>query len=148
MRTRFFRQMCAALLGAGALAAGAGAGSAQPVLILPSDSLPLIGFPYQSEGAGAGCFTLAGACLTPGPFIQTSATLPVFSGGNQSNTAEATYGANLTPIGGSTIIGSVSLTGTLDETVLGRTSDSETGSFEVDITSISLTGALSLPGPL
>jgi hypothetical protein len=137
---------CAALLAAGAFAAVTGAGSAQPVLILPSASLPLIGVPYQSEGAGAGCFTLANACVTPGPFIQTSATPPVFSAGDQLNTATATYDANLTPVGGTTIIGSVSLTGTLDETVLSRTSDSATGSFQVDITSINLSGTLSLPG--
>ncbi len=146
MRTAIFAQTRAALLAAGVFAAGTGAGSAQPVLILPSASLPLIGVPYQSTGAGAGCFTLASACVTPGPFIQTSATPPVFSAGNQLNTASATYGADLTPIGGTTIIGSVSLTGTLDEEVLNRTSDSQTGTFTVDITSIDLTGILSLPG--
>lgn len=137
---------CAALLAAGVFAAATGSGSAQPVLILPSASLPLIGVPYQSTGIGAGCFTIVSACVTPGPFIMTSATPPAFVGGNQLNTADATYEASLTPIGGSTIIGSVSLTGTLDEEVLGRTSDSQTGTFTVDITSIDLTGTLSLPG--
>jgi hypothetical protein len=146
MRTAIFTQTCAALLAAGAFAVGTSVGSAQPVLILPSASLPLIGTPYQSEGAGAGCFTLVSACVTPGPFVQTSATSPMFSAGNQFNTAHATYEANLTPVGGTTIIGSVSLTGTLDEEVLNRSSDSQTGTFTVDITSINLTGTLTLPG--
>jgi PEP-CTERM motif len=146
MRTAIFTQTCAALLAALAFAAGTLAGSAQPTILRPSASLPLIGVPYQSTGAGAGCFTLASACVTPGPFIQTSASPPIFSLGNQFNTASATYDADLPPIGGTTIIGSVSLAGTLDEEVLNRMSDSQTGTFTVDITSINLTGTLSLPG--
>jgi hypothetical protein len=135
-----------AALTAAVLAAGAVFGPAQAnTLFLPSPSLPLIGTPYQSTGAGAGCFNLAGACVTPGPFVQTSATSS-FMGGNQFIMANATYGANLTPIKGNNIIGSVSLTGTLDEEVLNRMSDTETGSFTTDITSIDLHGPLSLPG--
>jgi hypothetical protein len=84
--------------------------------------------------------------VTPGPFVQTSAAPFVTVGGNQLIKAQATYSARLTTIIGNTIIGSVSLTGTLFETVFGRTSDSETGSFKTDITSISLSGPLSLPG--
>jgi hypothetical protein len=146
MRTVIFRHTFGALLAALAFAAGTLAGSAQPIILRSSASLPLIDVPYQSTGVGAGCFTLAGACVTPGPFVQTSATPPMFSGGDQFNTATAAYDADLTPIGGTTIIGSVSLAGTLDEEVLGRTSDSQTGTFTVDITSIDLTGTLSLPG--
>jgi hypothetical protein len=70
----------------------------------------------------------------------------MFLAGNQFNTVSASYGADLTPIGGNTIIGSVSLAGTLDEEILNRTSDSQTGTFTVDITSIDLAGILSLPG--
>jgi hypothetical protein len=146
MRSAIFTYTRTALLAAGVFAAGTLAGSAQPIILRPSASLPLIGVPYQSTGAGAGCFSFAGACVTPGPFIQTSATPPVFADGSQFITAEATYGALLTTLVGNTIIGSVSVTGTLDETVLGRTSNAETGSFVTDITSISLSGPLSLPG--
>ena len=88
---------------------------------------------------------MATACVNPGPFVQTSIVSDVFSGGNQEIIANVTYDATLTPIMGSTIIGSVVLTGTVDETVIGRTSNTETGSFTVDITGLTLSGSLSLP---
>jgi hypothetical protein len=145
MRTVIFTHTFGALLALLVFAAGTAAGSAQPIILRPSASLPLIGVPYQSTGVGAGCFSFAGACVTPGPFVQTAATWS-FLGSDQLIMAEATYSANLTTLVGDTIIGSVSLTGTLDETVFGHTSNSETGSFVTDITSISLSGPLSLPG--
>jgi hypothetical protein len=121
-------------------------GSAQASVIQPTASLPLIGVPYVSPGAGAGCFTVATACVNPGPFIQTSLVSDNFSGGSQEIIANVTYDATLTPPGESNIIGSVVLTGTVDEKVLGRTSNGETGTFTVDITGLTLSGPLSLPG--
>ena len=117
--------------------------SAQASIISTSPSLPLIGVSYTSP-TGAGCFTAEGVCITLGTFVQTSVTsvfLPV-----QDIAAEATYNATLTPLVGDTPIGSVALSGTVDETVLGRTSDTETGSFTAEITALDLTGALALPG--
>ena len=133
------------IFGAGVALAGALPGSAQASVIQPTASLPLIGVPYVSPGAGAGCFTVATACVNPGPFIQTSVVSDMFSGGNQEIIANVTYDATLTPVGGTTIIGSVALTRTVDETVLGRTSNGETGSFTVDVTGLTLSGPLSLP---
>jgi len=144
MRNAIFAYTRTSLFAALVFAAGTLAGSAEPIILLPSASLPLIGVPYQSTGVGAGCFTLASACVTPGPFVQTSATTS-FSGGNEIIVADATYSAELTSLVGNTPIGSVSLTGTLHEVVFGRTSDTETGTFATDITSISLSGSLSLP---
>jgi PEP-CTERM motif len=132
-------------LATGVALSGALAGSAQSAVVTPTASLPLIGVPYVSPGAGAGCFTVATACVNPGPFIQTSIVSDTFSGGNQDIVANVTYDATLTPVGGTTIIGSVALTGTIDETVLGRTSNTETGSFTVDLTALTLSGPLSLP---
>ncbi|HEY1453937.1 MAG TPA: PEP-CTERM sorting domain-containing protein [Roseiarcus sp.] len=88
---------------------------------------------------------MATACVNPGPFIQTSIVSNTFSGGNQEIIANVTYDATLTPIGLDTIIGSVALTGTVDETVMGRTSNAQTGAFTVDLTGLSLSGPLSLP---
>jgi PEP-CTERM motif len=146
MRTATFARTCASLFAAGIFVTGVVAESAKAAtLVLPSASLPLIGVAYQSTGAGAGCFTLVGACVTPGPFVLTAAT-SVFVGGNQLIRAEATYSATLTTPVGNRVVGSVSLTGTLYEAVFGRTSNSEIGSFPTDIASISLSGPLSLPG--
>jgi hypothetical protein len=121
-------------------------GSAQASVIQPTASLPLIGVPYVSPGAGAGCFTVATACVNPGPFIQTSLVSDNFSGGSQEIIANVTYDATLTPPRESNIIGSVVLTGTVEEIVLGRSSNGETGTFTVDITALTLSGPLSLPG--
>ena len=135
---------------AGVVVAGALSGSAEASVIRPTASLPLIGVPYISP-TGAGCFTLASVCVTPGAFVQTSAT-SVFVPANglllpavQDIVATATYDATLTPLVWNTVIGSVAFTGTVDETVLDRTSDSETGSFTTDITGLKLSGPLSLP---
>jgi PEP-CTERM motif len=133
------------VLGAGLALSGALSGPAQASVITPTASLPLIGVPYLSPGPGAGCFTVATACINPGPFIQTSIVSDTFSGGNQEIVANVAYDATLTPPMGSTIIGSVVLTGTVDETVFGRTSDTETGSFTVHLTGLALSGPLSLP---
>jgi hypothetical protein len=133
------------IFAAGVALAGALPGSAQASVITPTASLPLVGVPYVSPGAGAGCFTVVTACVNPGPFIQTSVVSDMFSVAGQEIMANVTYDATLTPVGGTTIIGSVALTGTVDETVLGRTSNGETGSFTVDITGLTLSGPLSLP---
>jgi hypothetical protein len=145
MRFAISKQAHLNIFAAGAALAGA-LGSAQASVIAPTSSLPLIGVSYVSPPPGAGCFPLASACVNPGPFVQTSLVSSTFSMGNQEIVANVTYDATLTPPMGSTVIGSVALTGTVDETVLGRTSDSETGPFTVDITGLALSGALSLPG--
>jgi len=133
-------------LALGVLLSWSPGGSAQASVFTPTASLPLIGVPYVSPGAGAGCFTVASACVNPGPFIQTSVVSDTFSGGDQYIVADVTYDATLTPPGLTNIIGSVVLTGTVDETVFSRTSNSETGTFLVDITGLTLSGPLSLPG--
>lgn len=125
------------------LAVAAMPGSAHGSVISASLSLPLIGVSYTSP-TGAGCFTAEGVCITLGTFVQTSVTsvfLPV-----QDIAAEATYHATLTPLVGDTPLGSVALSGTVDETVIGQTSNTETGSFTTEITALDLTGALALPG--
>jgi PEP-CTERM motif len=145
MRIAILEQGRSAIVAAGFAVAGGLTGSAQASVFLPSPSLPLIGVPYMSPNGGAGCFDVASACVTPGLFYQTSA-MSSFAGGNQLISADATYSATLTPINGATIIGSVSLTGTVDETVEGRTSNTQTGTFTTDLTAVSLSGKLTLPG--
>jgi PEP-CTERM motif len=137
---------------AGVAVAGALAGSAEASVIRPTASLPLIGVPYISP-SGAGCFDIAMVCVTPGPFTLTSVVSSTFVPGDglllpavQDAVADATYDATLTPIVGSTIVGSVSLKGVVDEQIKGRTSDTETGSFATDITGLSLSGKLMLSG--
>lgn len=134
------------VLAAGVALAGALLGSAQASVFTPTASLPLIGIPYVSPPPGAGCFTIASACVNPGPFILTDVVSYMYTGGNQEIVADVEYDATLTAPMGTTIIGSVDLTGTVEMKVLGRASNTETGSFTVDITELSLSGPLSLSG--
>ena len=96
-------------LAAGVALSGALAGSAQASVVTPTASLPLIGVPYVSPPPGAGCFTIATACVNPGPFILTNPVMYSYSGGNQIITAGVTYDATLTPPMETNIIGSVDL---------------------------------------
>ena len=133
-------------LAAGVALSGALAESAQASVVTPTASLPLIGVPYVSPPPGAGCFTIATACVNPGAFILTNPVMYSYSGGDQIITAGVTYDATLTPPMETNIIGSVDLAGTVEMTVIGRASNTETGSFTVDITELSLSGPLSLSG--
>jgi PEP-CTERM motif len=149
MRIALSKHASLVLVAVGLVAAG---GSAKAAVFLPSPSLPLIGVPYMSPNGGAGCFDVASACVTPGLFYETSVVSSIFVPAMgmlpavQDIIADATYSATLTPIGGNMIIGSVSLTGTVDETVEGRTSNTQTGTFATDLTGVSLSGKLMLPG--
>jgi hypothetical protein len=135
-----------AIVVAGLAIAGALTGSAQADVITTSATLPLIGVPYTSP-SGAGCFTLAGVCVTPGTFVQTLPVSSMISMGNQLIVTGATYDASLTTVGGTVPIGSVALTGTVDETVFGRTSLTETGTFPTELTGLSLMGILTFVNP-
>src|SRR5271155_3680185 len=105
------------LLAAGVALSGVFDGSAQASVITPTASLPLLGVPYVSPPPGAGCFTIATACVNPGPLILTNPVMYSYSGGDQIITAGVTYDATLTPPMGTNIIGSVDLTGTVEMTV-------------------------------
>jgi hypothetical protein len=143
MQIDMLKQARAAILAAGLGTAVALAGPAAADVIVASPSLPLIGVTYLSPG-GAGCFTLASVCVTPGPFVQTETVSSTISGGSQYIGAMASYDGTLS----GAYSGSVSLTGTVDYTVVGRTSLSELGTFTTDITGLDLTGTLVLPGSL
>jgi hypothetical protein len=140
-----------AIIAMGLAIAGGLTGSARATVLEPTASLPLIGVAYISP-TGAGYFNV-GVCVTPGALIQTSATskfLPpqgLLLPAVQDVVATATYFATLTlpPPSPDTPIGSVALHGTVDEEIVGRTSNMETGSWTVDITSLDLTGELVLP---
>ena len=150
MRIAISKHSCSAIIAMGFAIAGGLTGSAAASVITTSPSLPLIGVAYISP-TGAGCFTLAGVCVTPGPFVQTSVVSSDFVPAQgalpavQDIEATATYGAALTLPSSDTPIGSVALTGTVDEKVFGRTSDTQTGPFTVQITDLQLTGNLILP---
>jgi PEP-CTERM motif len=152
MRNAISKQGRSAIVAAGLAVAWALTGSAHADVIESSPNFPPIPLTFTSTSpTGAGCFDIAMVCVTPGTFTLTSA-MSTFPGGNQEIVAQATYGATLTPLPSlpPTTIGSVALTGTVDETVFGRMSNTETGTFPAQLTSLDLTGQLMFlsPNPL
>jgi len=120
-------------------------GLARADVISATATLPLLGVPYESA-AGAGCFATVNVCVSNGTFTLTSVVSSTFNmSGDQVIVADASYQAILTD-SSNTPLGSFTLTGTMKQEVVGRTFSTETGSWPVDIVSMSLSGLLA--GPL
>jgi PEP-CTERM motif len=140
MRSAVSKFACSGVVVAGLALAGALTGSAEASVITASPSLPLLDVPYTSP-TGAGCFPLAGVCVTPGAFTMTSAT-SVFDSLGQEIDAQAVYDGTLTALIGGAFIATIELTGTVDQRVEGRVSDTELGSFKTDVTGLDMSGAV------
>jgi hypothetical protein len=117
-------------------------GSARADVIESSPTLPLLGFPYTIPGGS--CFPTAGFCAAGGSFTLTSVVPGGFvqSGGNEYITTKATDTIDLTYYPSLASAGTVTLTGTITQEVVGRLSPSATGTWTAYITSMSLNGTL------
>jgi hypothetical protein len=113
-------------------------GSAQASVISSTPTLPLLNTPYETT-ASVGCFPLAGLCITGGSLTLTSVDSSSFNAPGQDIVAEAAYTGTLTTLG-NILIGPVTLTGTVEQEVVGRTTSVETGSWTVDLLNLSLSG--------
>jgi hypothetical protein len=129
-------------LAACAAALFSGMGSARAFLTETS-TLPLLGSPYTIGGGN--CFDIAEFCVAGGEFTLTSVVPGGFvqSGADQFITADATAVFQLNNLS-SVPIGTVTLTGTIEQEVLARFNQDDTGSWTVDLvpTSTLLTGTL------
>jgi hypothetical protein len=123
---------------AGVIAAGLMSGPAAAEVVTGSPSLPLIGVSYVSPNGGAGCFTVANVCVTPGALTMTSTVSSNFLPAVQDIVANVTYDGAVT----GAINEGVVLTGTVEEQVIGRMSNTELGSFQVDVTNLDLSGTV------
>jgi len=113
---------------------------AQAEIVASSPSLPLLDIPYMSLTGGE-CFTVAGVCGMSGSLTLTSVLSSTFDVTGQDIITNATYTTTVTDLFG-TPLGSVDLTGTMEQEVLGRTSDSDTGTWDIAVTALSLSGTL------
>jgi len=127
-----------AAVAAAVLAAGMGS-----VRAFPSESptLPLLGSPYTIGGGT--CFPIAQFCVAGGELTLTSVVPGGFvqSGSNQFITAYATDVIQVNNLS-SVPVGTVTLTGTVEQEVIGRLSPDSLGSWTVDLISLSLSGTL------
>ncbi|MGH7211292.1 MAG: PEP-CTERM sorting domain-containing protein, partial [Acetobacteraceae bacterium] len=133
--TRFYlRALLPAVTGLFTVAA-AGNAAAVPY---SSPTLPPPGAVYATTG-GAGCFDFAGVCVTPGALTDIVATSSTITSSGQDIVANADFTTMLTTLGGIPI-GSIVLTGTFEELVLGRTTPTELGDFSTEVLDLDLTG--------
>jgi PEP-CTERM motif len=142
MRNAISKQGRSATIAAGLAVAAALTGSAHAGVIESTPTFPPIPLSFTSP-TGAGCFPL-GVCVTPGIFTLTSAVstfVPVLLPAVQDIAAEATYTGSLTTPA-SVFLGSFTLTGTVDLEVEGRTFSTEIGSWQAELTGMSLSGPL------
>jgi len=113
--------------------------------ISSTPSLPVLGVPYTST-TGVGCFPAAGFCALPGTLTLNTVnpsppSSPSFNASGQDIVSNVTYVGTLTDLT-NTPIGPITLTGTIEQEVLGRTFSTELGSWTTDIVNLSLQGPL------
>jgi hypothetical protein len=125
-----------AVLVAAALAVAA-ATPTRAAVISSTPTLPLLGVPYVTA-SGGGCFP-TGICVSGGRFTFTLPSSPTFDATGQDIKSDALFSATLTNLS-HVSIGTIQLSGTAEQEVLGRTSATELGSWTTDVISLSLSG--------
>jgi len=118
----------------------AGTGAAGASVVSATPTLPLLNVPFVT-GLGAGCFPAVSLCIAGGSLTLTSVVSSGFNASGQDIVANASYSGILTDLS-SIPVGTISLTGTLEEEVVGRTTSTMTGSWVTDLLALSLSGPL------
>jgi len=127
---------CAAVvLGAAMLCAS---GPARAAIISPTPTLPPLGVGFAAAGV-VGCFPAAGVCGESGVLTFTSVVSSTFNPSGQDIVANASFTGELTTLL-HVPIGTLQLTGTVEEEVLGRTFSTETGTWSTQLVAVSLSG--------
>jgi hypothetical protein len=114
---------------------------ARASVISATPTLPLLGVPYASS-VGAGCFPAQAVCIQPGTLTLTSVVppgVPPFNAAGQDIVANATYSGIFTDAS-NTPLGVVTLTGTVEQEILGRTTSTQTGTWATELLSLSMSG--------
>jgi hypothetical protein len=111
---------------------------ARASIISTTSTLPVLGVPYASSG-GVGCFPAVAVCVEPGTFVLTSVVSSTFNALGQDIITNTSYLGTLTTLA-HVPIGPVSLSGTVEQEVLGRTSPTELGTWDTEIVALSLSG--------
>jgi hypothetical protein len=112
--------------------------SARAAVISATPTLPVLGAPYASP-TGAGCFPVAGVCISLGTLTPVSLVSSTFDADSQNIVANVVYSGLLTTLANSPL-GPISLTGTMEQEVLGRTFATELGTWETELVALSLSG--------
>lgn len=109
-------------------------------VVSASPTLPLLGVPYVAA-AGVGCFAAAGVCIDSGMITPDSLVSSTFNATGQDIITNMLFTGMLTDLAHNPL-GTVTLTGTAEQQVLGRTFSSETGTWITELLALSLTGSV------
>lgn len=118
----------------------AGAISAKASVLSPTPTLPVAGAKYVGA-ASPGCFATVGVCLEPATLAGTSVIGSTFDAAGQHISIDALYTSEVTDLS-HTPIGTLSLSGEIDETVAGRTGPTATGSWTAGLDLLDLSGTV------
>jgi hypothetical protein len=106
----------------------------------PTPTLPVAGAKYVGA-ASPGCFAKVGVCLEPGSLAGTSVTGSTFDASGQHISIDAVYTSEVTDLS-HTPIGTLSLTGEIDESVDGRTGPTDIGTWTTGLDKLDLSGTV------
>jgi hypothetical protein len=118
----------------------AAAPPASAAVISLEPTLPVLGAPYTSAIA-AGCFPLAGVCVTAGSITPVSLVSSTFDASGQHIVANVIYSGMLTTLA-NVPLAPLSLSGTMEQEISGRTFATELGAWSAELVALSLSGSL------
>lgn len=107
--------------------------------IYPTATLPPPNAVYAVT-AGAGCFPFAGVCVTPGALTNIVPTSSSFIPAGQDIASTATFSTSLSDLSTGAPIGTITLSGTFEQLVEGRTTPMETGDFATELLNLDFSG--------
>jgi hypothetical protein len=140
MAQRHARRPIAALFAACVAIVLGAVSPARASVISTTATLPVLGVPYTSS-TGVGCFPIAAVCVGQGTFVLTSVVSSTFNPSGQVIVTNVAYAGTLTTLGNAPI-GPVSLKGTMEQEVLGRSGSTQLGIWATEIVALSLSGPL------
>jgi hypothetical protein len=122
------------------LVAAIGAGTASASVISDQPTLPPANGVYAAA-AGPQCFPTLGICVDPGKLSILSVIDSTFDGSGQHLKLDTQFNSMVTDLGHAPL-GPVVLTGEIDETVAGRSTATDTGTWTASLDSLDLSGSV------
>jgi len=113
---------------------------AQGSVISASPTLPVLNVPYVAA-TGAGCFPAVSVCIESGMLTMTSVVSSIIDASGQNIVTTASYEGVLTNLS-HIPIGTLALTGLIEQQVLGRFSETATGTWSTKLLEFALAGTL------
>lgn len=118
---------------------GVGSAGTAVAEIYPTATLPPPNAIYAVT-AGAGCFPFAGVCVTPGVLANIVPTSSTFIPAGQDIVSNGTFSTALSDLVTGAPLGTITLSGTFEQLVEGRTTPTETGDFPTELLDLDFSG--------